>query len=296
MLMNHLRPAAALILATALLTVLPTVPADAQSTRELRQENERLRAQVRDLEEQLNAARQQIEQLQEQLKKMQETLDRLRTNGSAGEPAEPPAEPEYSVDLNSPEFSPLGLFHTLEKSYNEALGEMELGEPDTRTRAMYMRALQRWHADVNRNLRQRVTWHVRVLDSSGNRRSPTLRLHAIDPKTHEAIGRPFNIDLQRRHIGTIRKIESRHGLDHVVMDAVLTPRVRINERRVEPGPFDNPRLIGPFAEFDFIITPSTFLSAQEAAEREQDTDNPDTGNPTDEAETTRDRKDRSERN
>jgi hypothetical protein len=85
-------------------------------------------------------------------------------------------------------------------------------------------------------------------------RGLSVRLQAVDPETLAELGDPFDAAISRSLASRLQTIEKRTGLDDtLVLKGVLVPRTHINEERDSEGAFNNPRLIGPFAEFLFTV-------------------------------------------
>jgi hypothetical protein len=232
----------------------------AQSESDLRRENEVLRARVQDLERELEAARARITALEAE-------LQRLRAPGAPGTPGggtTPPAPPALTVDKEDPKASPLGLYNLLAESYTEAMDGMDIGlSPDSRERQVFIKALERWAAGVDRQLRSPIEWRVRVTKVAAARRDYAVEAQAIDPKTSAPIGDPFEIALSKARA---RHLEQ-HGLDATYMlRGNVRPSVRINPDRADIGPFDSPKLIGPFAEFFCVIDVTSLTPYEEEME------------------------------
>ena len=70
-------------------------------------------------------------------------------------------------------------------------------------------------------------------------------------------GEPFFIRLNSAVRRKLAQLEQRGAIDVLVLKGVLVPQISLNPDRMEPGAFDNPRLIGPFAEFRFAVDASS---------------------------------------
>jgi len=242
-------------------------PVFAQSQSDLRRENQRLRTEVDDLGRELEALRAELQRLRdenEQLRRLLAAAQSGATSGQAptvGSPP-PPAAPAVSIDESSPDASPRALLRTLVETYQETLSEKPMGDsPGSSERVAYLRELDRWASRVNRDFKTRIEWYVEVIGlpvTAG--RGFTLRLQAVDPVTAAVLGDPFDAFLPRNVANRLQQIDQRGGLDGpFVLKGVLVPRIHVNEDRTEPGPFDNPRFIGAFAEFGFTVDVLTLL-------------------------------------
>ncbi|UCD75082.1 MAG: hypothetical protein JSV91_15010 [Phycisphaerales bacterium] len=263
------RPLPAIAFLAAGLTILGSAayPANAQSDNDLRRENQSLRTRVRDLEAELRAAREQIEALQKEIGRLEGLLEAAGSGRRV--PLQPPPEPEkVTVDESVPEASPRALFTALTNDYQEKLGDLERGDPGSTTRANYFRALERWQNAATAKFRAPIEWHVRVKD----RAVPTARggfiisLVAVDPVTDVELGQSFEVLLARNIARRLADVEDRGGLEVLLLKGILMPAVWINPNRESPGTFDNPRLIGPFAEFDFRVEVRSLIPAPKEKE------------------------------
>lgn len=269
MAIRFLRPAHLGVLAAGLVA-LAADPAPAQSLGELRRENERLRSQEEGLLRELDAARLKIETLREENVRMRKLLTdagRLPRTAS-GADAEAPPEP-VTIDESKPDASPRALLRAVKNGYAEAVADLEIGEPGSSVRTAYLRRLQRWTSKINREYRRPIEWHVRIegpVVSIG--RSVVVHLRAVDPVTRAELGDAFEALLARSRLSRLRLLERRGTLgDVLVLKGTLQPRISINEERPREGPFDNPRFVGPFVEFEFGVHATTLLPPRKQKEK-----------------------------
>lgn len=224
----------------------------AQSDRDLREENQRLQTQVNDLQRELDAARARIADMEREL----QALMRRLGGTSAPPPAAAPEE-RVTIDESVPNASPRALFQAVRESYADATRDMELGDFDStagsRQRAAYLRAVDSWAKRIQREMRSSVVWSVETIEDQGADEGG-LRVIAVDPETKVALGDPFNVRLSSAIRHKLDAIRHRGQSTELVLKGVLVPQVNVNPNRIEPGPFDNPPLIGPFAEFNFVVT------------------------------------------
>lgn len=239
----------------------------AQSDSELRRENQELSTRVRDLERDLAAARQRIEELEQQTAQLERDLAaaRRRATTRPAPPPPPPADPT-SIDEGDPLSSPRTLFNAIKQSHDENMDGMEPGRPGDTPRRVYLRRLESWRALVERAFRGRIIWHVRAVDSAPLRRDARrVTLIAVDPVTQAELGNPFHVAITKGMAERLALVESRGELGVLVLRGILGPQIHINEEREERGTFDNPPLIGPFAEFGFVIDARSLVPAKEDA-------------------------------
>jgi len=253
-----------------------TFPAAGQNQKsilELRQENARLATELADLKDELEKARQENQALKQEVEQLREELRKASVETTGGRLPSPELQPEQiTIDESVPGASPRALLKALMADYGEATAEHEIGAgPEAPQRPLYLRHLERWAAKMNRQYKLAIDWHVRLVDPYAPAvpvgRGYVLRLQAVDPETDVKLGDPFDALLSRSVATRIEERLQREGLDSVFrLMGVLGPRVHINEERLSEGAFDNPRFIGPFAEFGFVVHVKTLLPTP----REQD--------------------------
>ncbi len=244
-----------LTVAVLSLGLLAALPATAQSDNDLRNENQTLRTLVGDLQRELEAARQRIAELEQLVGALRRQIAAAgRSPAAPADPGPTEAEP-VSIDESVPNASPRALLHALQESYREALEGLEPGGPGDRKYTTYMRALDRWTRRVNRELRSQIDWHVRIVPDS----QYPVEFEAVDPQTHTILGDPFPVRLTRNVRKRLHQLEQRGELGVLQLKGVLVPKVTINPDRLERGTFDNPRLIGRFAEFGLYVEASSIV-------------------------------------
>ncbi len=243
--------------------------AAAQSDRDLRQDNQRLQTQVDDMRRELDAARIRIADLERDLAALMRRLGRTTGSPSSTAPSTPPER--VTIDESVPNASPRALLGAIRESYTEATSDFEIGDFDSPTgrrhRAAYLRAVESWARRIQREMKSAVVWHIRMLpmaEQGGG--EPGLRVRAIDPETGVELGDPFTIRLSSAIRRKLAMLEQRTPIDVLVLKGVLMPRVTVNQDRMDPGPFNNPPLVGPFAEFRFIVTANSLTMPKKGRE------------------------------
>jgi len=247
-----------------------TGKATAQSDRDLREENQRLQTQVNDMQRELDAARRRIADLERDLQALIRRLGRT-TGSPATTTAQAPPE-RVTIDESVPNASPRALLRATRESYTEATSGLEIGDLDSmaarRQRAAYLRAVESWAKRIQREMKSAVVWHIRMLPmAEQGGEEPGLRVRAIDPETHVELGDPFTIRLNSAVRRKLATLDQRGPIDVLVLKGVLIPQVTVNQDRMDPGPFDNPPLIGPFAEFRFVVTANSLTPPPKIVER-----------------------------
>lgn len=252
-------------LAAAIVVGMAAIPAAGQvNDSDLKKENEALQAQTRQLQADLDAARRQIEELQHQIALLRETIQSLR---DARQPPTETQPEQVSIDESVPQASPRALLRALTESYDEAVADERIGHPGDAQRRAYLLTVRQWAASAERRLKGPIEWHVRLEDVQPTREGFLLTVTAVDPQTDVLLGDEFDIQINRV---LSKRLEQRPRPpelgDRLVLKGVLRPRIAINPQREESGPFNRPRLIGPFAEFLFVIDVKSLTPAEEVKE------------------------------
>ena len=213
-----------------------------------------------------------LEAAENRIAMLEQELARLSRRVGSRPPASQPAPERVSIDESQPNASPRALFKALKESYAEATLDLEIGNPATlsgrRAHTTYMRAVENWNKRIHREFKSPVVWTVRViplthqLDETG-----ALRVTAIDPETEVALGEPFSVQLNRATRHKLSQLAQRAELDVLVLRGTLIPWVAVNPDREVVGPFNNPPLIGPYAEFGFTVEASSLNLPQEEPQR-----------------------------
>ncbi len=231
--------------------------ASAQSDRDLRQENQALQTQVRELQRELDAARASITQLERILARRLGQSER-----PAADTATQPDAERVTIDESEPNASPRALFKAVTGSYVEATRDLDIGDfnstAGTRARVAYLRAVEAWANRARREMKSPVQWHIRLLPLAEQSDGPdSVRARAVDPETGVALGEPFMVSLSKTVQRKLNQLDQRGPVEVLVLKGVLIPEATVNSLRKESGPFNNPRLIGPYAEFGFTVQASS---------------------------------------
>jgi len=237
----------------------PVSSAIAQSDRELRDENQRLTTEVKQLTRELEAAKGRIQNLQRQVESLRTAMASVRRSSPPRSPT-PLKEEALTIDESVPNASPRALLNALKASYDKTFADQDQGEHGSSERTIYLKAVDRWAAAANRDFLTKVAWHVRVLDAQTTRAGRLeLKVQAVDPKTKTELGDPFVIALQRGVARRFGQLQQRHEADVLVLKGTLHPNVVVNRQRQDVGPFDNPRFVGPYAEFRLTVDAASLL-------------------------------------
>jgi hypothetical protein len=257
--------ARAVLLAIALVCGVFTAPARAQSESDLRRQNQELTTKVKDLEAELAAARKKADDLQKRITALEASLAARPAGG--GKVIPPLEEEKVSIDESKPSASPRALRKAIEESYQKAMANLPMGKAGDRDRIAYMRALAKWEPATEREYRMPIDWHVRVQPASmlDSKRERIATFIAVDPVTGTRLGDEFDVALSRAIAGRLVELEARGELDMLILKGTVVPNIRINTTRESRGAFDNPLFVGPFAEYEFTVEPSSVTAYRPAA-------------------------------
>lgn len=226
-----------------------THPLSAQVTEaDLVRENERLVAEVQDLQAALEAALTRIRELESTLAAVKS--GNLPSSGGA----------KSAVVTAPPEASQEGLLATIRNAFAAAVEAEEIAPAptgqDDAARIRHMRSLQRWVAASNRSFKTQIEWPVVVMESEVTSTSEgRLRLQVWDPANAVTVGNPFDVTVARRVVDRVNRPRPGDAQTPAVfnLEGVFTPAIRVNENRLEIGPFDNPRFVGPLVEMSWTV-------------------------------------------
>lgn len=265
-----------------LLATLAISTAQAQSDQELRQENQRLRTENEDLKRELEAAKTQLERLGREIEALRQGLQSgggtgLGTGGAGTGSGRlpsltPPPPPPVSIDESKPNASPRAMQKAIQESHDRAIDGVALGVEGDRDHTNYLRTVARWVAGANREFRTPVEWHVRIRSVQRLRNGFQMSLIAVDPKHHDTeLGDTFTITLPANRA---RRLDDSSLHKVLVLKGTLMPAVQFNREREQPGPFNNPPLLGPFVEFGFTVEATGIFPAGESDTPAPDPDTP----------------------
>ena len=179
-----------------------------------------------------------------------------------------PEEPEkVTVDETVPNASPRALFNALVDSYAKTTSDLDMGRDGDGKRRAYIKKLEGWKSQVDRQFRGPLVWHVRAVDSRTTRSGDRIvTLVAVDPETDVRLGNPFDVELSKIQMERLAWSDAHGELGPLVLRGTLVPNVRINEAQATRGTFDNPPFIGPFAEFLYGVEVKSLMLAKEDKE------------------------------
>lgn len=257
------------LIAVCILAAPPRPALAQQSQRELREQNDSLRAEVEDLQRELEAAREEIQRLQALVTSLEKQLVAAGADQDEEDASTDGDGQKPTVTETDPHDSPRALLREAAKRYQEALDGMDRGEmDDSPERRSYLRAVNQWTARFNREMRKPIQWPVRIVrEPRPAERGVIVRMEMVDPKTGAAIGDAFDAFIPRAVVDRLAELEPRMDLMEQTFSlrGTLVPNVGVNPQRSTKGAFNNPPLIGPYAEFGFAVETRTLTLWEDRA-------------------------------
>lgn len=265
---KHLDHPRLFVLITVLTLFALAGPSLGQSDRDLRVENQRLNAQVKQLGRELNAAQSRIEKLEKQVKDLEKALKSAR-NAPKKPKQQPKVDEKVSIDESVATASPRALSNAIKADYEKALAGIDQGQPGDRTHKNYLKAVQRWTIAANREYREKIQWHVRILGVRPTQKGFAVELQAVDPKTNTKLGNPFFALLSKGLAKRYDQIIRRSGVEVVELKGTLHPNVTFDRTRPTAGQFNNTKFIGPYAQFEFAVDATSLQPPSEDEEKDK---------------------------
>ncbi|MBX3363311.1 MAG: hypothetical protein KF866_00985 [Phycisphaeraceae bacterium] len=232
----------------------PETVIDMTEVQRLRDEVARLTMlaeQFSDLEARLAASERRVEALLRDNADLRNRLAAAMRRLGVGEPrGEAPATTEPHAPIPAdPLASPDSMLRELRRLYMLEFGSEIPEDPEVRSRRQAM--IDQWSRRMAREMRGRPTWLVRITDlveREGGRFEAKITM--LDEATGLPFGEPFISETPRSFALRIRD----GGFDRWRLTVAFEATPRLNRERMQPGVFDTPRLIGPWAEFHYTVT------------------------------------------
>ncbi|MCW5764309.1 MAG: hypothetical protein KIT88_13835, partial [Phycisphaeraceae bacterium] len=148
--------------------------------------------------------------------------------------------------LSSPESMRLAL----ERSHRETFPALDLSSQAATLE--YRRKLDQWITSVKRSMRGQTRWRIIVSDVAPKPTDRTLsaRIQVVQSDSLIPIGPSFITTIPSR---LATRFTPGNPSELWELTLAVAPDPIINERRLEPGPFNHPEWIGPMIEFGFTM-------------------------------------------
>ena len=165
-------------------------------------------------------------------------------------PAETPAQPPQAQTPIQPLSSPESMRLALERSHRETFPALDLSSQAATLE--YRRKLDQWITSVKRSMRGQTRWRIIVSDVAPKPTDRTLsaRIQVVQSDSLIPIGPSFITTIPSR---LATRFTPGNPPELWELTLAVAPDPIINERRLEPGPFNHPEWIGPMIEFSFTM-------------------------------------------
>lgn len=252
-------PRRALPLLAVLAALIAFNPAAAHAQTDLAAENEKLKQEVLELRQQRDALTQRVRDLNAEITKLRAEVAKLQKSpgspsptgapGAPGTPGTPGSPTPLTSAPANPFASPDALFATLQNEYQEKFGAMERTTRSDLSR--YQREVASWTRAAQRERRAPVEWTITVMEpTAAGDRPAKLVFQVLDTASGQPISQTASALLPSRWT---RDIAAAKVGDKWKLSATMTASPSYNAQRETAGTPDEPRLIGPFAEFGFEL-------------------------------------------
>ncbi|MBL1215862.1 MAG: hypothetical protein D8M59_00020 [Planctomycetes bacterium] len=195
--------------------------------------------------------REQVAALEAELADAQARIAELEDRLGLVRPDDPVLSSDPMVILDDrPMASPDAMLKAIQDSYAEITdGLTHDGERD---RALYLRRLRQWITRIDKEFTGPVEWVVELVrfEQTGERTDLAI-LVVRDAETGYRLSRDFDIPVTKRLSRRLIDIPAGALLE---LHGIMRCRLNLNEARPEVGPFNEPRFVGAFVEYDYEIT------------------------------------------
>lgn len=261
---SAIAPRVTLRLLAALLAVLVIGPSLARAQGDLAAENEKLKAEVAELTVQRDALAQRVRDLNNEITKLRAEVVKLQKSTGAPAPTGTPgATPGSTAPMpvasgKDPFQSPDALFANLQSEYQEKFGAMPR---DSRSDLLkYQREVASWARSAQRDRRGPIEWTISIVEpNAANERPARLVFQVLDPASGQPISQPASVLVPSRWS---RDVAGASAGDKWKLSATLSANPTFNAQREAAGTPDEPRFIGPFAEFGFDLAITNLVPAK----------------------------------
>lgn len=255
------------VLLMALTATLSCLPPTAQaqpeaSTNDLRRENDQLRERVAQLQAQVAERNKRIKELEDRVKELEKggapgspppSTPAPTTKSPEPPPPQPGSTGPTATPPEDPLASPESMFTVLSTEYTEAVGSLPR-ESDADSKR-YLREVSKWAKAAERKHRGSIDWVITVQKVTEEAGRTTIEYRVLDATSGLPYGTtPSQLVLTGR---LAKQVTDQPNQKTWKLVGTVAAKPIVNPDRAEPTLFNVPRLIGPFAEFDFDVTVTT---------------------------------------
>ena len=191
-----------------------------------------------------------LDEAMAQIKKLTSQLAALPTTSTEPDQPLPDIQPTTIQQALIPEHhlaSPASLFYALKHAYETRFPNPVISTEKDRTD--FEQRAQKWALEMNRTMRGRTKWRIRLTDITPRTRGRGTGAHmtVIDPVSGLAIGASFVVEVPSRMAMKL----GNEDLQVYELTLMLLPTPIVNPDRLTQSVFDWPPFVGPMVDFAF---------------------------------------------
>jgi uncharacterized coiled-coil protein SlyX len=256
--------------AGARLTRVVTQDPTPESISDLRQEIDRLRLELEKKQADLEAALQRIKALETgtaadpapTTKPTPATATSPAKSAAPTTPSKPlvnlmPPAPMPQPIPADPTIGPGGLMASMQADYLAAYPTVPNAN-NTKQLANHLRGLTNWCTKANRDDTKQHIWVGRVDQGTIQTNGKNVSFMATFVNSNRYFTVPITVDQS-----VIARIRTRNGMEpgDLAFSGIVTPRVRVNNKRPAPSAFETPYMLAPYVEFFFSFNVKSIVPA-----------------------------------
>jgi len=168
----------------------------------------------------------------------------------------PPAPMPAPIPAD-PTIGPGGLMASMQADYLTAYPTVP-DASDAKQLALHLRGLPSWCTKANRENTKQFIWVGRVDQGTIQTNGKNVSFMATFVNSNRYFTVPITVDQS-----VIARVRTRNGIDpgDLAFSGIVTPRVRVNNRRPAPSAFETPYMLAPYIEFFFSFNVKSIVPA-----------------------------------
>jgi hypothetical protein len=168
----------------------------------------------------------------------------------------PPAPMPQPIPAD-PTIGPGGLMASMQADYLAAYPTVPNAK-DTRQLANHLRGLANWCTKANRDDTKQHIWVGRVDQDTIQTNGKNVSFMATFVNSNRYFTVPITVDQS-----VIARVRTRNGIEpgDLAFSGIVTPRVRVNNKRPAPSAFETPYMLAPYVEFFFSFNVKSIVPA-----------------------------------
>jgi hypothetical protein len=168
----------------------------------------------------------------------------------------PPAPMPAPIPAD-PTIGPGGLMASMQADYLTAYPTVP-DASDAKQLALHLRGLPSWCTKANRENTKQFIWVGRVDQGTIQTNGKNVSFMATFVNSNRYFTVPITVDQS-----VVARVRTRNGIDpgDLAFSGIVTPRVRVNNRRPAPSAFETPYMLAPYIEFFFSFNVKSIVPA-----------------------------------